>query len=636
MREAANCCAFSTQICGRVGNFAVMCGIAGYFSSTNHQERLRSAAAALRRRGPDAEGFYIDGAVGLAHRRLSVIDLSDAAGQPFHGADGAHVVVYNGELYNYRELAKEINHSPRTRSDTEILLEAYIKWGKAALNRFNGIFAFAVWDGKKLFLARDPMGVKPLVYAFDGRNLFFASEIKALLELVPRPEIRREALCDYMFLEYVPGPQTIFEGIYKLMPGAWLEVSDSGMETGTYYDVISRAEGGAFSEKTGRERFEAALARAVELQQVADVPLGAFLSGGTDSSLLAAMFQEKSSEPVRTFTIGFDVATHDESGYAEAVAQKLGTRHTLTRVSESESLAWAEKITDAYDEPFAVSSCIPMLLLSETTRRHVTVAFSGDGGDELFMGYGYYEWHRRIENLLKLGGRAGLSLARAVLSLGNDRHKNAAETLELPPGDSWWPRVWSRQQGMFSEAEISRLLGGNYVHRTVVEDWERLAGIKMHPYERISLFDVRRYLSEDLMYKADIASMHYGLEVRVPYLDVNVVESALSLPLNLRRDGATAKVLMKTLLEKRLPHELVHRKKWGFPAPTAVWLSGRLGPALDRYLDKNRLAKQGIFDPKAVLEYVRRFRAGEKRLHSRLWNLLVFQMWHEKYAKGKA
>ncbi len=608
-----------------------MCGIAGYFSPKEHREPLREAAETLRRRGPDAEGFYFDGPVGLAHRRLSVIDLSDAAKQPFHGADGAHVVVYNGELYNYRELAREMHYVPRTRSDTEILLEAYRKWGKAALNRFNGIFAFAVWNGKKLFLARDPMGVKPLVYAYDGRNFYFASEIKALLKLVHRREIRREALCDYMFLEYVPGPQTIFEGIYKLMPGAWLEVSESGMETGSYYDVISRAEAGAFVEKTGPERFEAALAKAVELQQVADVPLGAFLSGGTDSSLLTAMFQEQSREPVRTFTIGFDVATHDESAYADAVAKTLGTRHTLTRVSEAESLEWAEKINDAYDEPFAVSSCIPMLLLSQTTRRHVTVAFSGDGGDELFMGYGYYEWYRRIEKILKFGGRAGLSLARAILSPGNDRFKNAAETLDLPYGDAWWPRVWSRQQGMFSEAEISRLVGGKYVHQTVVGDWERLARLKMHPYERISLFDVRRYLSEDLMYKADIASMHYGLEVRVPYLDVNVVEAALSLPLALRRNGPTAKVLMKTLLEKRLPSELVHRKKWGFPAPTAIWLSGKLGSTLERYLDKKRLATQGIFAPEAVADYLRRFRAGEKRLHSRLWNLLVFQMWHERY-----
>jgi asparagine synthase (glutamine-hydrolysing) len=413
------------------------------------------------------------------------------------------------------------------------------------------------------------------------------------------------------------------------MPGTWLEISEEGLRTGTYYDVIARAESGAFENKTAQEHFEAALKRAVERQKTADVPLGAFLSGGTDSSLLVAMFQEQSTEPVRTFTIGFDVATHDESAYAAAVAQKLGTAHTWTRVSENESLAWAEKICAAYDEPFAVSSCIPMLLLSETTRRHVTVAFSGDGGDELFMGYGYYAWHDRIETLRRWGLRKP---AKAVLSLGGDRHKNAAETLDFPAGVPAWPRVWSRQQGMFSEAEISRLTGQKYIHSTVAEDWERLLRLNIHPYERISLFDVKRYLAEDLMYKTDIASMHYGLEVRVPYLDVNVVETALSLPLTMRRDGAQAKVLMKAMLERRLPREWVHRTKWGFPAPTGVWLSGKLAPLIDHYLNEKRLTQQGIFHAPAVGEYVRRFRAGEKRLHSRLWNLLIFQMWHKQYA----
>ncbi|MCS7085198.1 MAG: asparagine synthase (glutamine-hydrolyzing) [Bacteroidia bacterium] len=608
-----------------------MCGIAGFFSRHGDPEALKRAAQKLRHRGPDGEGFFFDPPVGLAHRRLSVIDLSEAAAQPFFSADRTHVVVFNGEIYNYRELAREMDYVPRTRSDTEILLEAFRRRGRDALLQYNGIFAFAVWDGRKLFLARDPMGVKPLVYAYDGQNFYFASELKALLELISSPGLNIEALCDYMFLEYVPGPATIFEGVYKLMPGAWLEVSEQGLTTGTYYDVIARAQAGAFEQKSGPERFKAALERSVHLQQTADVPLGAFLSGGTDSSLLVALFQEQNAEPVRTFTIGFDVSSHDESAYAEAVAGKLGTRHTLTRVTEDEALAWAEKIVEAYDEPFAVSSCIPMLLLSQTTRRHVTVAFSGDGGDELFMGYGYYDWHRRIETMLRVGGWAAPALVRTALSFGGDRFKNAAETLDLPRDPSWWIRVWSRRQGMFSEKEIGRLLRLDYVHRTLTHDWERLLSLRMHPFERISLFDVRRYLAEDLMYKTDIASMHYGLEVRVPYLDVEVAEAALCLPLALRRDGSKAKVLMKAMLEERLPRELVHRKKWGFPAPTAQWLSGKLAPLLERYLDPQRLRAQGIFHSAAVGEYVRRFRAGERRLHSRLWNLLVFQMWHERY-----
>jgi asparagine synthase (glutamine-hydrolysing) len=623
-----------------------MCGIAGFRRGARgwSAPELQRLTDALAHRGPDAEGHYHDADRGvyLGHRRLSILDLTEAANQPMFSHDRRWVMVYNGEVYNYLDIARELNISARTRSDSEILLEAISLEGPAAAaRRFNGMFALAAYDTHRgeLHLMRDPVGIKPLVYYHQGGEFAFASELKALLTLdIPRT-LNPQAVADYLHYEYVPGPQTIYKHHYKLPPGGHLTVTRDGSLSLSIYRALTELlhrPTGAKTDGEHQEAFEAALTASLRRQQVADVPVGAFLSGGTDSSLVVAAYQQVSPEPVRTFTIGFEEASHNEAPYAEAVAKILGTRHLTLPLRAQLAMEPTHHLADHYDEPFAAPSTLPSLAVCRLAREHVRVALAGDGGDELFMGYGSYAWQQRLRRLDAFGGgvlRAGAAAAlRLARPFTNGTHAHAIRVLQADGGAANWPEVWSQEQDMFADAELRGLLREAPNGATLGPIWNDIRARGLHPWEALALFDLTTYLPHDLLYKMDIASMAVGLEMRVPLLDLEVIEVALNLPIHLRREGSHAKVLMKRVLERHLPRDLVHRPKWGFPAPVGTWLKGPLSGMIDTLLNKEALEQCGVLDAGVVQRLVRDFRGGEHHDYKRVWALVVLQQWliHEQ------
>lgn len=614
-----------------------MCGIAGFISPNLKQEHLHLITRALQHRGPDAEGFYFDAAVhlGLGHRRLSIIDLSEAANQPFYSQDGRYVMIYNGEVYNFKELADKYHIQPRTSSDSEIILEAFAKKGIECVNDFNGMFALAIWDKKEeeLFLVRDRFGVKPIVYYHKENDFVFASELKALLKLPVEKKINTSALQDYFFLEYIPDAKCILDNFYKLPKGHYLVVKNGRVSVRPYYkftDKIVQRPLAMRKENDVLDEFEDLLGSAVKYRQISDVPIGAFLSGGTDSSLICALFQKQNTNPVNTFTIGFDVAGYDESGYASQVAQILKTNHSETRLTDKNSMSIVDHIADYYDEPFAVQSVFPSYLVCNVARKTVTVAMSGDGGDELFMGYGYYNVYPKVKNIYRMDAGIGRHLIKSLFSNMGNRYARASRLFSLPSRDLFL-HLWSEQQYMFSEKEIKSLLNISETDLSIKDSWRKINALKLSDSEKISLFDIEQYLAYNLLYKMDIASMASGLEVRNPYLDYRLMEYSFNLPQQLKINGGTQKYLMKKLLERYLPKELVYRRKWGFPAPIGDWLSNGLSYLIDKWLNPQRIRSQGILNEKMVSDYVKAFRGGKKYHDKRIWSMIFFEMWYAKY-----
>lgn len=613
-----------------------MCGIAGFYTLSQKwsKEQLTEMTEALRHRGPDANGYFFDQHCGLGHRRLKIIDLSDAANQPMYSHNGRYIMVFNGEVYNFQEIAKKFDLPLKTRSDSEVILELFALKKEEFVHELNGMFVITIYDQqeKTLFVFRDRMGIKPLFYHWDGENFAFASETKSLLALGIDRAINREALQDYLFLEYIPDHLSIFQYLHKLEKGHYLKITPKKLEKNTYYHLLDR-----WNPHTERplatyvEAFDEQLTQSIRYRSVSDVPMGAFLSGGTDSSLICAKLQELSPQRIQTFTIGFDVASFDESVYAQKVAEHLHTQHTLERVSAQESIGIVEQLVTHYDEPFAANSCIPSLLVCQKARDKVTVALSGDGADELFMGYGYYYWYQRIQKISKYGGYAARKLTTKILSWLDQRKQRAARVFDYASFQRIWLHVWSQEQYMFSEKEISWLLNTPYQHQSTWKDWQKINQLAIHPFEKISLFDTLHYLPYNLLYKMDIASMASALEVRVPYLDHNLVEFAMNLPLGMKIQGNEQKFLMKKTLEKYLPHELIYRKKWGFPAPVGDWLERDLAYLIDKYLNPTLLKKQDLFDPHMVQNFVNLLRKGKKYHYKRVWTLIVFQMWYAHY-----
>jgi asparagine synthase (glutamine-hydrolysing) len=622
-----------------------MCGIAGYFSPEGRFKKhdLETITNALAHRGPDAAGYFLENAVGLGHRRLSIIDLSEAANQPFFSRNNRFALVYNGEIYNYKEIESELkildkNFQAKTTSDTEIITEAFAVWGVEFVHKLNGMFTIAIYDReeKSLLLFRDRMGIKPVYYHYDGKNLAFASEIKALTKIGLDKTLDLNALKDYFFLEYIPGEQTIFKNIRKLSAGYYLKISEQGLEKKQYYNIADKyTENSSKTEDYYKEGLVDQLKKSVKYQSISDVPIGAFLSGGTDSSLICSVFQEQNSKPVNTFTIGFDVKEFDETAYAGKVAEILKTNHNLTPVGEKEALGIAERVCDFYDQPFAAPSTIPSYVVCNKAGQNVTVALSGDGGDELFMGYGYYNWHQRIEKVNAIGGYPARKLASSLLDLLNNQGKRAARIFDYEDYSAIWLHIWSQEQYMFSEKEITNLFNEEYKHSTLSKDWNEISEMKIHPFEKIALFDIKNYLADNLLYKMDIASMASSLEVRVPYLDHNVVEYSVNVPLEHKIKKGEQKYLMKKALEKYLPTELIYRKKWGFPAPIGNWLQNELSFMIDKYLSTEELEKHHLFNQNFVQLIIAKFRNGEVFHYKRIWALIVFQMWFNRYMENE-
>ncbi|ALN62518.1 asparagine synthase [Lysobacter antibioticus] len=637
-----------------------MCGLAGLLcprTDIGHEHLLELAGAmgdALRHRGPDDDGVWADAqhGIALAHRRLSILDLSPLGHQPMASADGRYVIAYNGEVYNFaalREELLELGHAFRGHSDTEVLLAAVVEWGvENAVARCNGMFAIALWDRHEqtLWLARDRVGKKPLYYGWAGDTLVFGSELKALWR---HPQfdngVDRNALALLLRYDYVPSPYAIHTDTFKLMPGALLRFDAATVTRGaaahdpkrdqhSYWQARDRMAAAIRHPFDGdidaaEDRLDDLLRDAVGLRMVADVPVGVFLSGGTDSSVVTSLMQALSAKPVQSFTIGFEGSHHDEAPLAREVARHLGTAHTELYVSGADALAVVPRLSAMFDEPFADASQVPTALVCALARSQVTVALSGDGGDELFFGYTRYE--RALRNL-RLQRRVPAPLRRwlAKSASGHGEASRAggfaafaAEMGAQGIGDVYRNRI---VRWRFPQAAVP----GSKLPATMYDLAEPLGGVGT-PADAMMLADYSVYLPDDLLCKVDRASMAVGLEARAPLLDTHVAEFAWSLPLQFKRGDSGSKYLLKRVLKRYLPDAMVDRGKRGFGAPVTQWLRGDLREWAAGLLDPSRLAQEGYFDAELVGGLWRQFLAGERRWHTHLWNVLMFQAWQEHW-----
>lgn len=674
-----------------------MCGFTGLLTvgpATHHG--LKSAATcmtdAIAHRGPDDFGVWVDGLAGiaLAHRRLSVVDLSDAGHQPMRSSSERFVMAFNGEIYNHLELraelereCKEKNPQWRGRSDTETLLEAIERWGvEATLTKTVGMFALALWDRdlRILHLARDRFGEKPLYFGWTGsgedRAFVFGSELKALRAFPGfSNKVCRQALAQYMRFMCVPAPRSIYKGIYKLEPGCLLTIAgeppidapEQPLRPPVTYgslslrrwwslaDVVSTsAENQLIDETEAVQLLEQRLADSVRLQSLADVPLGAFLSGGVDSSTIVALMQQQAMRPVQTFTIGFEEPEFDESPHARAVAQLLGTDHTELFVTAAEAQAVIAQLPDIYDEPFADSSQIPTYLVCQAARQHVAVALSGDAGDELFGGYNRYFWGPRIWaklawmpyqlrqalgtaiSAIPVAGWDALSYPvksvftnkKGIMQVGDKAHKLAARLRDVRDLDDLYLSLVSEWQ---DPAQVVRGDSGGIVLEppNLLADplpESALVG-QTNSQHRMMYWDSLTYLPDDILCKVDRAAMATSLETRVPFLDHRVAELAWRLPLNMKVRGGYGKWALRQVLYKYVPRDLIDRPKMGFGIPLGQWLRGPLRPWAENLLNEERLKAEGYFYPAPIREKWARHLTGKSDNTSSLWAVLMFQAW---------
>ena len=613
-----------------------MCGIAGYLISDKFSDDrwISEMSSTLRHRGPDANGYYSDPIIAMGHHRLSIIDLSQNANQPIVSKNGRHVMVFNGEIYNFREIASRYQFDHNIESDSSILLQLFEKKGADFTDELNGMFAIAIYDKEtgELNLWRDRVGIKPLHYYFDGKNFAFASELKALLQLPIKKEIDDESLKDYFFLEYIPEPRSIFKNIHKLEKGHHIKVEGDKLSKRCYYDLLTKVQPEEKKKESSYIReFEDLLTRSVKRRMVSDVEVGAFLSGGIDSSVVCVAVGKSLQKPMKTFTIGFDEGGHNEGKYASEVAKILGMENQLFTLKQKEALDLMSETFNHFDEPFAVSSVLPMFKISREASKSVKVVLSGDGGDELFMGYGYYNWQKRMNVIRHLGGKTALSFTENVLKLSGGKYKRAARMFEEKDPERQWLHLWSQDQFMFTESEVSELLNSPYKHQTILEDWKKINSLKIDDFTKISLFDIRHYLANNLLQKVDITTMSSSLEARVPFLDHELIEYAINLPLEMKIHNGTSKYILKKWLENHIPKHLIEREKWGFPAPVNVWLNQDFNALSEKYLSKEAIRRSGKLNEKFVNDMLHRFRNGENYHFKRIWALICFQMWHERH-----
>ncbi len=647
-----------------------MCGITGFVDpGCGDESRLARTVAdmatSLGHRGPDAGGVWVDGGAGLAlgHRRLSILDLSPAGAQPMASACGRFVVSYNGEIYNAPDLARTLDRAGLVRrghSDTEVLVEWCALHGvRALLQEAEGMFAFALWDRERrtLTLARDRMGIKPLYWGHWPGLFLFGSELKALRRHDGWvPEIDRAALTSYLRFGYVPAPASIYRGVHKLMPGCLLTLGpghDAQPEIEAYWDLRAVARAGLKDRVTGSPQeavteLERLLRRAVRSEMASDVPLGCFLSGGIDSSTVAALMQAESTRPIRTFSIGFRAAGYDEADAARQIAAHLGTDHTEFHVEPTDGLEVLPNLPDWYDEPFADSSQIPTHIVAKLARRHVTVALSGDGGDELFAGYTRYLWAdrlwRRLRHLPLPLRRAGAALleaasgpmlgglaATATRMLPRDlRPSHPADKLRklagiLPSTDA--DALYRRLVSLWDDPE--RLVPGVVEPRGLLWD----AGLKddiPDVTERMQLLDGMTYLPDDILTKVDRATMAVSLEARVPLLNHKVVEFAWRLPLDLKIRDGRSKWALRQVLEAHVPRTLVDRPKQGFSIPLAAWLRGPLRDWAEDLLTPARLAEDGLLTPAPIRRAWSEHLSGRRDHAHALWAVLMLQAWRRR------
>ncbi|MDX2003530.1 MAG: asparagine synthase (glutamine-hydrolyzing) [Chitinophagales bacterium] len=612
-----------------------MCGLAGFFSSEPilAEADLRRMTDCLSHRGPDAGGYYFEANIGLGHRRLSIIDLSESANQPMVSHSGRYLIIFNGEVYNFREIAQELDVPLKTTGDTEVVLEAFAKWGPDFVQKLNGMFAIAIYDKElhELHLYRDRIGIKPIYYFWDGVTFVFGSELKALLEidLVNQSKaINKQALNAYLYLGYIPQPLSIYSNIHKFPQGSYGLVQRSQLSVRPYWRLEDQIEPNVVTdEANAKARLKELVLSSVKYRLISDVPFGTFLSGGIDSSLVTAAAQQVSNSPINTFSIGFKESPKNESEHAARVAKYLGTHHHEFMVSHREAIALFEDIIDVYDEPFADSSSVPTMLVSKLARQHVTMALSGDGGDETYMGYGFYQWANRLSNpLIKLFRRP----IGALLSTSSSKFERASHLFRYPDEAQVKSHIFSQEQYYFTQQELNIVLQPEWLQAYPLEEDFKGLPRKLRPAEEQALFDLKYYMPDDLLVKVDRASMKYSLEVRVPLLDYRLVAFALNVDESLKLRGKDSKYLLKQVLYDMVPAEYFARPKWGFGMPLIQWLKTDLRHLIDEYLNEKVTQQVGIVQWEKVQPLVRQYLNGKDYLYNRIWLLIILHRWYLK------
>ncbi len=639
-----------------------MCGFSGYLSTKQfeHQGLLNKMGLAIEHRGPDASGIWFDvtDGIGFCHRRLSIIDLSEAGSQPMLSYTGRYVIVFNGEVYNFLDIKKELEITGRGNwrghSDTEIILAGFEVWGfEETLKRMLGMFAIALWDreNKELFLARDRMGEKPLYYGWQGQTFMFGSELKALRQ---HPEFRKEICMEALgqFFKYgcTTSGISIYKGIKKLKPGTFCKISlsDKDVKHFTYWDLdkcihTNQPENNSIVENINQ--LEYLLTDAVSKQMIADVPLGAFLSGGVDSSVIVALMQKKSNKAIKTFSVGFNEKGFDEAVYAKEVARHLGTDHTEMYVSAEEAQSVIPLLAGIYDEPFADSSQIPTYLVSKFAKTKVTVALSGDAGDELFAGYGKYlsvnnTW--RVLSKVPKGFRKefGKFLVSKSVSKWDSFYMGIGAVMPAKYMLTDFGTKMHKFASMLNVSSQSELHEGFTAHWDINEilttpainniyNLEELKNISF--IEKMMLLDAKTYLPDDILVKVDRAAMANSLETRIPLLDHRIVEFALNLPLNLKIREGKGKWILREVLYRHVPKALIERPKMGFCIPLDIWLRGPLKEWATDILSPANLDKHGFLNKQIIYQRLEEHISGRKNWQNELWDVLMFQSWYDKY-----
>ena len=623
-----------------------MCGIAGIFNSVNRApvsaNLVKAMTDSLVHRGPDDEGFYVSGAVGLGHRRLSIIDL-DGGHQPIANEDGTVWVVFNGEIYNFCDLHDDLvkkGHVFKTRSDTEVIVHLYEEVGENCFEYLRGMFAIAIWDGRnqKLVLARDRVGKKPLFYFFDGSRIAFASEMKAILRIPNVPqEIDSEAVADYFSFLYIPAPKSIFKHIRKVLPGHYLVASANGIREVQYWD-LSFARTLELTEEAWCARLLDTYREAVRLRLISDVPLGAFLSGGVDSSSVVALMAGLTNGPVTTCSIGFEEKEFNELDYAREVASQFKTNH-YERMVQPDAVGVVEKLVWHYDEPFADSSAVPTYYVSQAAREHVTVALAGDGGDENFAGYRRYYFDRRenvMRSLLPAVVREPIFGALASLYPKADwaprifRGKATFQNLARAPIEAYFRSVSAFHPELKAKVLHQDLLCelNGYDSLDVLRDYYRRADTE-DPLSRIQYVDIKTYLTDDILVKVDRASMAHSLEVRAPILDHKLMELAASIPSSLKLRGMNGKYIFKKALKQVLPASVLHRRKMGFGVPLAHWFRNDLKELASNVIFSRN---QDVLLNESIVKRVwQEHQSGLRDRSTELWTVLMFRLWQRQF-----
>lgn len=616
-----------------------MCGIVGLIYHNEEKKvdhkLIESMTRCLAHRGPDAEGFFVQGPVALGHRRLKIIDLS-TGDQPLFNEDGSIVVVFNGEIYNFQTLKTELEakgHQFKTHSDTEVIVHAYEEYGMDCVNKFRGMFAFALYNTKsgEVFMGRDRVGKKPFYYFIDGERFLFASEVKSILKMLPeRSGVNRRMIDFYMSLGYVPGEETLFLGIKKLLPGHWMRLQKGRIETQRYWD-IANLHPVSFSFHQTQEIFEAILMESVRLRLISDVPLGAFLSGGVDSSSIVACMSRLSHEPVKTFTVGYsDDPASSELGFARVVASHFKTEHHEFILNSNDFFQSMEILLEHAEEPLVESAAVALFHLSQLARQHVTVLLSGEGGDEVLSGYPLHFITKMLNRVHPFASLAPGALVKLWVG-DNEKRKKYWDWIRTPFHERYQSIsndvTDSIRRDMYAEELFQET--GHAVRDYFMVLLDQYKGQNL--LGQMGYVDILTWLPDDLLLKADKMTMATAVELRVPFLDHKLIEFCLTLPDEFKLHGRQGKYLLKKSIEKYLPRGIVYRKKRGFPVPIAKWFRENLyEKTRDILLDPRSLAR-GYFRLGYIEKVLQKHRNGQEDLSRRIFSLLALELWHQKY-----